>query len=70
MSKARYYSPRLDENLISPLYHAAKAKRIPMTRLASLMVRDGLAALGGSDGGEVSVMREEPPADDPRRRQD
>ena len=68
--KARLYSPRLDENLISPLYHAAKAKRIPMTRLASSLVRAGLAALGGSDGGESCVVHEEPPADDPRGRQD
>ena len=70
MSKARYYSPQLDENLISPLYHAAKAKRIPMTRLASSLVRAGLAALGGSDGGESCVVHEEPPAVDPRARQD
>jgi hypothetical protein len=67
--RAQYYSPRLDENLIGPLYHAAKAKRIPMTRCASLLVRDGLAALGGSDGSEVSVVREAPPVDDPRGRQ-
>ena len=52
MSKARHYSPRLDENLISPLYHA------------------GLAALGGSDGGESCVVHEAPPAYDPRGRQD
>ena len=68
MPKARKYSPRLDENLISPLYHAAKARRIPMTRLASSLVREGLAALGGSTGGEASVLREEPPVNDPRGR--
>jgi hypothetical protein len=41
-----------------------------MTRPASLPVRDGLAALGGSDGNEVIVVLEAPPADDPRGRQD
>ena len=42
MPTARYYSPRLQRDLISPLYHAAKARRIPMTRLASSLLRDGL----------------------------
>ena len=70
MPRARYYTPRLDQNLISPLYHAAKAKRIPMTRLASSLVRAGLAVLGGSDGGGSCVVHEAPPTDDPRGRQD
>ena len=70
MPKARKYSPRLDGNLISPLYHAAKARRIPMTRLASSFVREGLAALSGSSGIESTVLRETPPVDDPRGRQD
>ena len=59
MSKARYYSPRLDENLISPLYHAAKAKRIPMTRLASSLVREGLERLAGGHGGKSKLVRED-----------
>lgn len=70
MAHARYYTPRLDQKLISPLYHAAKARRIPMTRLASSLVREGLARLGKCDGGEICVVHEKPPADDPRRRQD
>lgn len=37
-----YYSPRLDKSLISPLYHAARNERIPMTRLASRLVAEGL----------------------------
>lgn len=68
MSKARYCSPRLDEAIIAPLYHTAKARRIPMMRLASLTVRDGLAVLGGTGGSEVNVVRDAPPADDPRGR--
>ena len=70
MAQARYYTPRLDRHLISPLYHAAKARRIPMTRLASSLVREGLARLGKGDGGESCVVHETPPADDPRGRQD
>ena len=70
MPKARKYSPRLDENLISPLYHAAKARRIPMTRFASSLVREGLARLAGASENEVCVLREEPPVNDPHGRKD
>ena len=39
MARARYYSPQLDRDLVTSLYHAAQARRIPMTRLASSLVR-------------------------------
>ena len=65
MARSRHYSPQLDRDLVASLYHAAKAQRIPMTRLASLLVRDGLARLGGNDSGESCVVREEPPVVDP-----
>ena len=42
MAQSRYYSPRLERPLITALYHAAKARRIPMTRFASSLVREGL----------------------------
>ncbi len=32
MAHARYYSPRLDRELISRLYHQAQAERLPMLR--------------------------------------
>jgi len=70
MARTRYYTPPLDRDLVTSLYHAAKARRIPMTRLASSLVREGLARLGEGDGDESCVVREEPPADDPRGRQD
>ena len=66
MPQARYYSPRLDRDLISPLYHTAKRRRVPMTTLTSALVREGLARLSGSDGIESMILREEPPASDPR----
>ena len=69
MAQALYYSPRLDENLISPLYHAAKAQRIPMTQLASLLVREGLERLSQSGASESCVVQEKtPPVIDPRGR--
>jgi hypothetical protein len=69
MARTRYYSPRLDRDLISPLYHTAKRRRAPMTKLTSALVREGLARLLGSDEIESAVVREEPPALDPRGRE-
>ena len=37
-----YYSPRLDRDLITALYHEAKARGIPMTQLASRLIRAAL----------------------------
>lgn len=68
MAYARYYSPRLDRDLISSLYHTAKRRRVPMTTLASALVREGLARLSGSDECESASVREEPPMPDPHRR--
>ena len=45
MSKAKHYSPSLDRHLVSRLYWEAKSRHIPMTRLASMLVQDGLNRL-------------------------
>ena len=63
MASAKYYSPRLRRDLISPLYHAAKAQGIPMTALASRLVAEGLSISG--NGSESNIVAEEPPARDP-----
>jgi hypothetical protein len=39
------YTPRIAEDLIPILYHTAKARREPMTRLVDAFIRAGLAAL-------------------------
>jgi hypothetical protein len=70
MAHPPYYSPRLDRDLISQLYHAARGRGEPMTRLASTLVREGLARLSGSDDIESAVLRETPPMADPHGRQD
>ncbi|MBZ0159102.1 hypothetical protein [Candidatus Methylomirabilis sp.] len=50
------YSPRIDEDLIPPLYRLAKVRRIPMTRLVSeilqkaLMIVDSQQAQADQDG--------------------
>jgi hypothetical protein len=37
------YSPKISEELISPLYHQAKAKGIPMTRLVNEILSSHLS---------------------------
>ncbi|MEP6673470.1 MAG: hypothetical protein ABJF10_30260 [Chthoniobacter sp.] len=62
MAKARYYSPRLDRDLITRLYHQARTERVPMTALASRLIREGL---GQKECASGAVVAEEPPAHDP-----
>lgn len=64
MAQSKYYSPRLQRNLISPLYHAAKSKGIPMTALASGLIAEGLARLNLVAANE-SVAAETPARSDP-----
>lgn len=61
MARALYYSPRLRRELISPLYHAARARGIPMTALASRLVAEGLSRIAE----DQSIVAEEPPTRDP-----
>ena len=65
MAQPPYYSPRLDRDLVTSLYHSARARRMPMTKFASSLIREGLRRLEQSDQGEGAIVREEPPAADP-----
>jgi len=47
MAKPRHYSPPLSRFMVSVLYHEAKARRIPMTKLTDQLLRQ---ALIGSHG--------------------
>ncbi len=67
MAHGRYFSPRLDRELISRLYHQTQAERVPMTALASRLVREGQA---DKDHETTSVIAEEPPAYDPGGRRE
>ena len=60
MAHSHYYSPRLERSLISALYHAAKARRIPMTRFASSLVREGLERIAELPESEPAFVGEEP----------
>ena len=47
MSRPHHYSPAIDRFLVSALYHEARLRRVPMTRLADELLR---GALEGTDG--------------------
>ena len=50
------YSPRIQEDLIPPLYRLAKARRVPMTRLVSDILA---AALAEVQVEEVAVVEQQ-----------
>lgn len=65
--KRRVYSPALDPELISPLYRTAKSRNVPMTKLASRYIKEGLER--EMERENQFIVREEPPAvTDPGRR--
>lgn len=37
------YSPRIAEDLVSLLYHKARAEKVPMTRLTDRLLREAIA---------------------------
>jgi hypothetical protein len=62
MAKVKYYSPRIDRDLVSRLYHEARIQKVPMTVLASRILRAGLVFAAKIKGGKSRVA-EEPPDD-------
>lgn len=51
MAAGKYYSPRISRFLVSVLYHEAKTRHIPMTRLVDDLLRQ---SLDGSKGWETA----------------
>ena len=43
-TEVRMYSPKIDESLIPALYHTARARHVPMTRLVAQLIRKALKA--------------------------
>lgn len=64
MRTSKYYSPRLDRDLISLLYQRALAEDLPMTRLTSRIIREALTSAAETSEASL-VLREDPPAADP-----
>ena len=61
MAQSKYYSPRLEHTLISPLYHAAKSQGIPMTALASRFVAEGLSRMEEPQAVTCPTAKDSPP---------
>ena len=56
MAQAKYYSPRISRFMVSVLYHEAKRRQIPMTRLADELLRQQLVgSVGWEKAQEVRV---------------
>ena len=62
MVRARWYSPQLDRFLVSALYHEARRRKVPMTRLANQLLESALAGSAGWREAEVAMRLSEGPA--------
>jgi len=62
MARAKHYSPALSRFLVSVLYHEAKHRHIPMTKLVDELLRQ---SLDGSKGWELT--QESKVAEDPQQ---
>ena len=69
MSKRKYYSPRLDPNLIPILYRERQARQIPMTVLASRLIRAALRYEGVLGNEPAARVAELPSVGQPAKRQ-
>lgn len=64
MARFRHYSPQLSRFVVSVLYHEAKRRKIPMTRLTDQLLRDSLN--GSESWQKVESLRvAEPPTPAP-----
>ncbi len=60
MAQAKWYSPQLRRDLVSRLYHRAKAEKLPMTRLANRLIDEALAWQAVADSTTALRVAEEP----------
>ena len=61
MPRAQWYSPQLRRDVVSRLYHLAKAERVPMTRLVDQLVNEALARRAPASAGTARVAEEPNP---------
>ena len=59
MSRPRYYSPVIERFLVSVLYHEARRRQVPMTRLTNEIITHALA---NSVGWQLASQSLNPPA--------
>jgi hypothetical protein len=55
MARPRHYSPVISRFLVSVLYHEAKRRQMPMTKLVDVLLREAL------ESAETLKVAEEPP---------
>ena len=60
MAHAKWYSTQLRRDLVSRLYHRAKAERLPMTRLANRLIDEALARTSAADSTAALRVAEDP----------
>ena len=60
MPRQRHYSPQLSRFLVSVLYHEAKARKIPMTKLTDDLLRRSLTDSEGWRKAESFRLAESP----------
>ena len=60
MPNQRYYSPRLSRFLVSVLYHEAKRRGIPMTKLTDELLRQQLVGCESWEEAQEVRIAEEP----------
>jgi hypothetical protein len=62
MSRPTHYSPAIERFVVSVLYHEARHRKIPMTRLVNEILKGGLA---GSVGWRLAIQSVEPRSEQP-----
>ena len=61
MPRPRHYSPQLSRFMVSVLYHEAKARKVPMTKLTDQLLRQSLTDSEGWREAESLRVAESPP---------
>jgi hypothetical protein len=61
MPRPTHYSPAIERFLVSVLYHEARHRSIPMTRLANEILKSGLAQSAGWQLALKSLNSQAPP---------
>ena len=60
MARPRHYSPVISRFLVSVLYHEARNRRIPMTRLVDALLRQSLTGSEAWERAKETQIAEEP----------
>ena len=63
MPRPRHYSPQLSRFMVSVLYHEAKARKVPMTKLTDELLRQALTGSEGWQEAESLRVAEDQPLD-------